>query len=341
MSLSIQEGVDLSALNTLGFAAQAERFVRVDKVEELPQLHSYLQAHPQPVLLLGGGSNLVLGEHIPGLVVQMAIQGWELLSEAEDEIIQLRVMAGESWHSSVEKSLQQGLYGLENLALIPGTVGAAPIQNIGAYGVELKDRVHSIQAFDRDTGDWCDLTPADCAFAYRESRFKSLEPGRYWIWAVTFTLSRRPCVDLSYQALAQACGSQSPTPWQVFEAVCRLRRAKLPDPKVLGNVGSFFKNPLVSASQYERLLRQFPDLVAYAEPSGGYKLAAGWLIDACGWKGKRREQVGVHTEQALVLVHYGQARREELLALAAEIQKDVLMRFGVELEQEPLNYPAY
>ncbi|GGO85441.1 UDP-N-acetylenolpyruvoylglucosamine reductase [Marinobacterium nitratireducens] len=338
--MSVQQDVDLRALNTFGFAARAERFVRAQSLDMLQQAVVLARTEGWPLLLLGGGSNLVLRERIPGLVVQVALKGRAV--RVEGDSVLATVAAGESWHDTVAWSLQQGYFGLENLALIPGTVGAAPMQNIGAYGVELEERFHELRALDIETGEICRFSRADCAFGYRDSLFKSRQPGRYVILDVTFALSCRPEPVLRYRALAeelQRRGIEQPTPQDVFDAVCSVRRSKLPDPALIGNAGSFFKNPVVTAAQYRSLRTAFPDLVAF-EAGQDYKLAAGWLIDRCGWKGHRQGAVGVYPHQALVLVNEGEGCASELLRLADAITDSVRERFGVELEMEPRVYPA-
>ncbi|GAA0784923.1 UDP-N-acetylmuramate dehydrogenase [Marinobacterium sediminicola] len=336
--LYIKRKASLSEWNTFGFNVTADQLVIITEADQLIQLESLLQDKPQPLLVLGGGSNLVLSDHLPGIVARMAIKRWEARVEGDDVL--LWAGAGESWHQTVERSLKQGWYGLENLALIPGTVGAAPIQNIGAYGVELKDRLTRVEVFDREQLGFRLLDRDDCCFGYRDSLFKSQMPGRYIITAVEFRLSRKPSVQIGYAGLQAELEEQvNPTPEQVFDAVCRVRRRKLPSPDVLGNAGSFFKNPVVTAEQCQSLHQMEPGLVSFPDASGGYKLAAGWLIDRCGLKGYRQGSVGTYSEQALVLVNLGGGDRQAVEHLAAHIQREVRERFGVELEPEPRFYP--
>ncbi len=248
--------------------------------------------------------------------------------------------AGEPWHPFVQHTLAQGLSGLENLSLIPGTVGAAPMQNIGAYGVEIKDVFAGLTALDRLTGELRDFTVQECNFAYRDSLFKQ-EPGRWLILRVRFALSRAAHLHLEYGPVRQRLseqGIEKPTASDVSQAICSIRNEKLPDPAVLGNAGSFFKNPLVPAALVTQLKCEYPDLVAYAQPDGQMKIAAGWLIERAGWKGFREADAGVHKLQALVLVNYGNASGLQLLDLAQRIQKDIFARFHVELEMEPNRY---
>ncbi|MCP8687391.1 UDP-N-acetylmuramate dehydrogenase [Marinobacterium sedimentorum] len=338
---SLVHNQDLRRHNSFGFAACAANFMRVETLEQLQGAVAQARHNSWPVLVLGGGSNLVLREQIPGLVIQMAIGGRRVESVSEDKV-RVTLGAGEIWHQSLEWMLEQGYYGLENLALIPGTVGAAPIQNIGAYGVELEQRFDSLLALDTDSGDLRRFNRDDCRFGYRDSCFKSHEPGRYVILEVSFALSLIPNLVLRYQALAdelKARGIEQPQPSDVFDVVCAIRQQKLPDPAELGNAGSFFKNPLVSADRYRDLLQQFPNLVAYPADDA-YKLAAGWLIEQCGWKGRCIGAVGVYSRQALVLVNQGSGTATELMLLAGQVVDSVQLRFGVVLEMEPRLYPA-
>jgi len=333
---------DLTAANTLGLACQAANCLKLESPTQLPALSELAAAHPR-VVILGGGSNVVLPQHLDALAVQVALPGIRLL-EARPDAWVVEAGAGESWHGFVSACVERGWDGLENLALIPGTVGAAPVQNIGAYGVELADRFLGLSAWDLRAGRMVEISAEDCRFGYRDSVFKH-ELAGLLIVAVRFALPRpwRPVLDypdlrahpaLASSASASAHGAQ-PRARDVFEAVCAIRRVKLPDPAVLGNAGSFFKNPVVDAEVCRALAARFPGLVWYAQPDGRCKLAAGWLIDQCGWKGRRVGAVGVHERQALVLVNYGGATADELLALAAAIRDDVRGRYGVDLEMEP------
>lgn len=334
--LTLSQDQNLTSFNTLGLASSAQHLLRLDDTVALPELHELVQEHAR-VIVLGGGSNVVLARSLAGLVLKVETKGIRLLEETSNERV-IEAKAGEVWHSFVAHCLAQGWPGLENLALIPGTVGAAPVQNIGAYGVELDQRFHSLVAWDLQAGREVEMGLDDCRFAYRDSLFKHAEPGRWLIMAVRFRLpvAWQPILaypDLQKQAFLQQAGVQAQ---QVFDAVCDIRRSKLPDPAVLGNAGSFFKNPVVEAEQYQRLQREHAGLVAYAQPDGRWKLAAGWLIDQAGWKGRREGCVGMHERQALVLVNYGGARADDVLALAEQIKASVQERFGVRLEQEPI-----
>jgi UDP-N-acetylmuramate dehydrogenase len=344
----------LDALNTMGLRARADAFVQLHDMRQLPGLSTLAARYPT-TLVLGGGSNLILPERVGGLVAQASLRGVRLLA-AEPHRWLIEAAAGEPWHEFVGECMARGWDGLENLALIPGTVGAAPVQNIGAYGVELAERFAGLTAWDIARGELVEMSPAECCFAYRDSRFKHDAPGRWMIISVRFALPRpwRPVLDypdlakharlvpvqavqmqqgLPQQGLASA---SPPTARMIFDAVCDIRRQKLPDPATMGNVGSFFKNPLVDEDRYRALLTKFPALVAYAQADGRFKLAAGWLIDQCGWKGKILGAAGVHDRQALVLVNRGGARAEDILALAAAIAGDVKHRFDVTLHPEPV-----
>ncbi|GGC03011.1 UDP-N-acetylenolpyruvoylglucosamine reductase [Marinobacterium zhoushanense] len=337
MSLLFFSDHPLRGLNTFGFEAYAQCFTRIESKDDVISLHQYLDEHRVPLLLIGGGSNLVLGPKVPGIVAQVLIAEMALEELAADRV-RVTLGAGEAWHASIERLLDQGIYGLENLALIPGCVGAAPVQNIGAYGVEVKDRIEAVEVYDWQQRRFYWLDNAECRFAYRDSIFKH-HADRYLITRVRFLLSRLPNCVLSYKPLREAIEpGREHNPRAIFNAVCRIRRAKLPDPDLLGNAGSFFKNPIVSAAQYEALKQKYPDMVAYPEGSA-FKLAAGWLIDRRGWKGYRRDGVGVHEHQALVLVNHGDGCRQQIETLAQQIRNDVMEQFGVQLEVEPRFYP--
>jgi UDP-N-acetylmuramate dehydrogenase len=349
MSTAIRENVDLQSFNTLGLSARAVHFVELTNEADLAPLLARAKAEAWPVQLLGGGSNIVFAGDVSGLTIRLSLRGIRLISDsqagakivAEDCVI-IEAAAGESWHEFTQYTLAQGWAGLENLSLIPGSVGAAPVQNIGAYGVEVADVMHSLRAYDREQGRVVELSAADCGFAYRDSIFKSQQPGRYVILSVRFALSAKRPLVLGYgdiQTALATAGVQEPSAIDVAQAVIRIRQAKLPDPAVLGNAGSFFKNPLVPSAQIEQLQAQFPDLVAYPaqlSTPGWQKVAAGWLIEQAGWKGYRRGSVAVHERQALVLVHHGGGNGAELLALAADIVASVQARYGIHLEQEPV-----
>ncbi len=327
---------DLTRLNTLGLASRAEAFVTLHEPAQLRVL-SELARQASSLLVLGGGSNLVLPERVPGLVARVGFQGVRLLEARPDAWI-VEAAGGESWHGFVAACVAQGWDGLENLALIPGTVGAAPVQNIGAYGVELQERFHSLTAWDVREARYVEMRAEDCRFSYRDSTFKHDEPGRWVIVNVRFSLPRPWRPVLGYPDLQRhpRLADGSPNARDVFDAVCDIRRTKLPDPAVTGNAGSFFKNPIVPAAQRDALAGRFPGLVSYAQADGRYKLAAGWLIDQCGWKGRALGAAGVHDRQALVLVNRGGATAADIMGLAHAVQDAVAQRYGVRLEPEPV-----
>lgn len=338
MALPIEHNVSLQAFNTFGLPARARHYLRVTSAEQLDQLSDDLRMQGVPRFVLGGGSNVLLTRDVEALVLHMAIAGKDILGEHEDKVL-VRAGAGENWHGFVEYTLANGLGGMENLSLIPGTVGAAPIQNIGAYGLEIKDVFHSLTVFDLDSGERRSMNRAECRFGYRDSIFKQAAGARLVVLDVTFALPRAWQPNLRYAELAQAlaaAGLDTPTPRQVSDTVVAIRRRKLPDPAEIGNAGSFFKNPVVTADACRALLERFPQLVHHAQADGSEKLAAGWLIDQCGWKGRQMGAAGVYPKQALVLVNNGGATGEEVLALARAIQHDVQEKFGVALEPEPV-----
>lgn len=337
----VNESVSLAPYNTLGIDVRARYFTEVDSLDQLNQALDWAQQQSLEVLVLGGGSNLVFADDVDALVIRIAITGrhW---AEVNNEHAKLVLGAGERWHDAVIYAARAGYRGIENLALIPGTAGAAPVQNIGAYGVELKDTLSEVVAWDRDSHQVVTLSAAECRFAYRDSLFKQC-PERYIILEVSLGLSRSAPLSLGYGELqayfSDRSSSQSLTPLEVAEGVVAIRRRKLPDPDRLPNVGSFFKNPVVSLETWDRLRQDFPQIAAYpAEHS--VKLAAAWLIDQCGWKGFHNARVGVHNRQALVLVNHAGGSGRDILALAGRIQADVKARFGVDLEMEPRVVPA-
>ena len=326
---------NLSAFNTFGLVSHADAFVRIDDAAQLPALASLAATYPS-LFVLGGGSNVVLPARVAGLVAHLATRGIRRLQDKEGCRI-VEAAAGENWHDFVAFCTGQGWDGLENLALIPGTVGASPVQNIGAYGVELMDRFDGLTAYDLEARQWVEMDAAACRFAYRDSRFKA-EPGRWIVASVRFRLplAWQPVIDYPDLQRHPRLAAETPTARAIFDAVCEIRRNKLPDPAVIGNAGSFFKNPVVPARQYDELKALFPGMVAYPQPDGSWKLAAGWLIDQCGWKGRDLGRAGVHARQALVLVNRGGAEAADILALADAIRKDVALRYGVQLEAEPV-----
>jgi UDP-N-acetylmuramate dehydrogenase len=335
---SLQNNVSLKTLNTFGIAANAQYFSRIDLIGQLHQLRQDATLFALPRLILGGGSNLVLSDMVDRLVIQIALQGKYIESEDASHVY-VCAKAGEKWHEFVLWTLQQGLGGLENLSLIPGTVGAAPIQNIGAYGVELQDYFYQLNAFDFFTGETITLDKAACHFAYRDSIFKHKFKDRMVILDVTFALPKTWQARLNYGDVAQHLALKNilqPSPADVSDAIISIRQSKLPDPEMIGNVGSFFKNPIVNAELRDALLVSYPGMVSYPQTDGQFKLAAGWLIEQCGWKGKSLGQAGVFEKQALVLVNLGCATGLEVRQLAQAIQVDVQAKCGVKLEVEPV-----
>ena len=341
-SYRIVEKARLDARNTFGVAARAPMLVEVADVAALPELFGYAMLRDGPVLVLGGGSNVLFADDPAGTVLALGAQKIAILEDDGERVI-VRADAGVEWHALVLWTLGHGLAGLENLALIPGTVGAAPIQNIGAYGVEVRECIHVVEAFERSTGQFRQLDARACAFAYRDSLFKR-EPERFVVTAVEFALKRTPALRLDYAGLADelaamgidAASLDSVGASQVAEAVCRIRRRKLPDPALLGNAGSFFKNPIVPMAQADALKAEHPALPTFrGNDDATRKLSAAWLIDSCGWKGHRDGDAGVADTHALVLVNHGHATGAQLLGLARRIAGSVHERFGVALEPEP------
>ena len=339
MTLQVRAQVSLKPFNSFGIDVRARLFAEARSDADVREALAYASNQALPVLVIGGGSNLLLTQDIPALVLRMATQGIRVLQDDGVQVV-VEAEAGEAWHPFVLWTLEQGFCGLENLSLIPGTVGAAPMQNIGAYGVEIKDVFAGLTALDRQTGELRDFSLEECNFAYRDSLFKH-ETGHWLILRVRFALSRASHLKLDYGPVQQRLAGQritEATPSDVSRAICSIRSEKLPDPAVLGNAGSFFKNPLVSKALAEELQALYPDLVAYPQADGQMKLAAGWLIDKAGWKGFRDGDAGVHALQALVLVNYGGATGHDIASLAQRIQRDIAQRFKVELEMEPNQY---
>lgn len=332
----IQFNQDLAPLTSLHLNAYAHAYVRVENLTQLQQAIAWAQHHTSNYWILGGGSNTVFSQNYPGLVIHLNLRGRELAEDKNDAWI-VRAYAGENWHELVDWTLQQGYLGLENLALIPGSVGAAPIQNIGAYGLELQDRFHSLEAYDPLNQRTIVLSREDCQFGYRDSYFKKPEGRRLIILAVNLRLPKPWQAITHYKDVREALQQKthSPTPHEICDAVITIRQNKLPDPAQIGNAGSFFKNPCVTEAQLAQIKLHLPQVPAYPNSDGSFKLAAGYLIEQAGWKGIRRGDVGVHSTQALVLVNYGNASGTDLLDLAHAIQADILQRYDVHLDIEP------
>jgi UDP-N-acetylmuramate dehydrogenase len=336
--MQIESGVSLKPYNTFGLPAVARTLVRIAGDADVRRVVDHPDLGRAPKFVLGGGSNIVLTRDMPPVVLKVEVRGMRLVEERADAWI-VEAGAGENWHEFVAWTLAQGWPGLENMALIPGTVGAAPVQNIGAYGIELKDRFEALDAVDLVTGRSVVLGAHICAFGYRDSVFKHSLAGRSVITRVRLRLPKPWQPVLGYLDIArkmQETGTPAPSPQQVFDWVCAIRRAKLPDTAVVGNAGSFFKNPIVTPEQCRDIIGRDPEIVHYPLPDGSIKLAAGWMIDACGWKGKTVGQAGVYEKQALVLVNRGGAIGAEVMTLARAIQESVYGRFGIRLEPEPV-----
>ena len=330
--LQLSKQVELRDLTTFAVDSIASDFIRLDSLEaatqSIPLINQYAKR-----MVLGGGSNVLFVGSYEGLIIYPQIGGIELLRE-DQEHYYVSVGASENWHQWVLLSNQNGWFGLENLALIPGTVGAAPVQNIGAYGVEVQQFIERVECIDLDTGSVLQLSRKDCQFAYRDSLIKQAGQGKYLVTRVEFKLLKQPSLNLSYAPLKELFKDKVDiTTEQVIKKVCQIRLEKLPDPVELPNAGSFFKNPVIDQAQFEQLSQKYPEIVAYPLESG-VKLAAGWLIDKAGLKGMREENVGVHRNQALVLVNYHQPDGSKIWRLAQKVQNKVFKKYGVKLEPE-------
>ena len=339
--MKMQKDYDLTKLNTFGISARAKFFVELEKEADLKGLFSVPEFKNNPRLFLGGGSNVLFTKDFDGLVILNKLKGMEILEE-NAESVTIRCMGGEIWHDLVIFAVERGLWGIENLSLIPGTVGAAPMQNIGAYGAELRDVLVNVEAYELDTGEKRIFEASECEFGYRDSVFKNKFKDKYFISAVTLRLGKVEKKNLDYKVLADYFEKNAIEPKNskdISEAVSHIRRSKLPDPAKIPNAGSFFKNVFVSKEKMEELLSVYPEL-AYFEEDGVFKIPAGWLIEQCGpangtsWKGYRVGNVGVHERQALVLVNYGGAKGSDLLDLANKIIDDVKGKFGLILAPE-------
>lgn len=316
----------------------ARFYAAITSLADLREALAYQQRYTLPLLVLGGGSNVLLPDRLDGLVLHIQLRGIELVKDGP-ESVQLQIGAGENWHQLVLYCLKNGWYGIENLALIPGTVGAAPIQNIGAYGVELADFFVSLEALDIRSDKVLSMSKEACHFGYRDSVFKSSPTQPLIILTVTLELSRIAKLRTDYKALtvalAKQFAGQTLTAELVADCVCAIRRSKLPDPQQLPNAGSFFKNPILNPGHYQKLANEYPDMPCFTSATNNaIKVPAAWLLERSGWKGRRKGAVGAHSQQPLVIVNYGGARQAEVTALAKEMQRSVLEKFGVELEAE-------
>jgi len=332
----LDENCSIKAYTAFGIDIKSRYFTRVSTLEELKEALEYPEIVDSPILILGGGSNLLFTRDFNGLVIKNEIKGISV-EEQSKACVLVTAGAGEDWDNFVAYCVENNYGGLENLSLIPGVVGTSPVQNIGAYGVEVKDTIYQVTAYDIKTGQISVLNNTQCSFGYRDSVFKHTFKDRYVILSVTFKLDLNPEFHTQYGAITtelEAMGVEHLSLRAIRDAVISIRRRKLPDPLVVGNAGSFFKNPTVDGEVYSRLHDAFPEILAFELTGRKYKLAAGWMIEKCGWKGFRDGDAGVHTNQALVLVNYGQATGSQILALAQKIKHSVLEKFGVTLEME-------
>lgn len=336
--MQVHQNISLKQFNTFGIEAKAKLFADFSSLEKLQEILFYTQQlmPNSSKLILGGGSNLLFTKDVDGLVLKNEIGGIETVKE-DDEFVYLRAGAGVVWHNFVQHCVEQNLGGAENLSLIPGNVGASPMQNIGAYGVEIKDVFEELEAYHINDKAVVKFSKEECAFGYRESVFKRQYKNQFIILNVTYKLRKQPLFNTSYGAINQELekmGVKELSVKDISQAVINIRTSKLPDPKQIGNAGSFFKNPTVNKEKYDELRSSFPGIVAYANADGSMKLAAGWMIEQCGWKGYRKGDAGCHAKQALVLVNYGAATGKEIFDLSTEILQSVQAKFGVELERE-------
>ena len=331
----VQQQVQLKHLNTLNLNAIASHYIEINDSNDVVDALAFAEQKALNVLVLSGGSNVLLPQRIHALVLHLNIQGIDVIDE-DERYVTVQVGAGQVWHDFVLHSTKQNWFGLQNLALIPGLVGASPVQNIGAYGVEAGEFIESVQVYDRELKQFSSIVAADCHFSYRHSIFKD-HPNRYIIVAVTFKLLKLPDLKLNYGDLKQAVGDVL-TAENLQNQVIHIRQSKLPDPKEFPNVGSFFKNPIVTQSDFDKIAQQFPNIPHYPQPNSNVKVAAGWLIDQTGWKGKQLGSVGMFHKQALVLVNYADATLNDVRNTYQAVQSDVKQKFSIRLEPEPVLY---
>ena len=335
--MQVLKNVQLKSFNTLGLLATASEFTQISSKQDLVEALQYAKAQNLNVLTLSGGSNMLLPENIQALVIHMQIMGKNVVQQ-DDEYVWVEVGAGEIWHDFVVWTTAQKYYGLQNLALIPGLVGASPVQNIGAYGVEVGDFIDYVIVYDQVEEQFKQISAKQCNFSYRHSLFKE-SVNRYVITSVVFKLLKNAKLNINYGDLKAAVGSDE-TAENLQEQVIHIRKSKLPDPKEYPNVGSFFKNPIISNAVFETLKLEYPTIPNYPQKDGQVKIAAGWLIDQAGWKGKSKGCVGMFAKQALVLVNYGQASLDDVQLTYQAVQSDVLQKFGIHLEPEPVLFNA-
>lgn len=334
--MKLFQNYPLQDVTTFHAKVFAKYYTVFSSIEFLKQILSSPEVKSMPFIILGGGSNVLFTGDFNGVIIRNAMDGIDVIREDADNIY-IKANAGEKWHDAVLYCVNRNYGGIENLSLIPGTVGAGPIQNIGAYGVELKDVLQEVEAMNIHTLEIRKFSNTECKFGYRDSVFKKEEKGNYIILSVTLKLNKNPKVNVSYGTLGKELddmGITKPTIKDVSNAVIKIRSSKLPDPDKIGNAGSFFKNPVISNSEFEKIKENYPTIVSFPADDGHTKLAAGWLIEQCDWKGKRVGDAGVHKDQALVLVNYGDATGKEIYELSTQIISSVKEKFGVELERE-------
>lgn len=333
--MTLKENISLQSYTSFGCNETSRYFTNVASADAVLEAFQWSKEKNIPYLILGTGSNVLFTKPYEGLIIKNEIAGIEKTNETAGEVF-LSVGAGENWHHFVSYCVQKGWGGIENLSLIPGTVGASPIQNIGAYGVEVQECIQRVTAYDTQSNQWVDLTNGECEFAYRDSLFKQ-QKNRYLITQVHFVLKKQPQLRTDYGAIKEVLHEKNiknPSMADVSNAVIQIRNAKLPDPAKLGNAGSFFKNPTLSKTEFEKLLLLFPQMMAYPISDNAYKIAAGWLIEHCGWKGVRKGQVGCFEKQSLVIVNYDHASGKEIFDFSEEIIQSVLQKFNLVLERE-------
>ena len=331
----MKENISLKPYNTFGIDVKAKYFLELNSLEQAQEFFKSHYDPSQKLLILGGGSNILFTADFDGLVLKNNIRGIEKIHENEKHVF-VEAMAGENWHEFVQHTLKNNWAGLENLSLIPGNVGASPMQNIGAYGVEVKSLIGKVKAIEISSGELVEFSAEECQFGYRTSIFKTTHKNKYFITSVVYRLNKKPEFHISYGAIVEELdklpGELSIQ--KISQAVINIRQSKLPDPKLIGNAGSFFKNPVVKRADYQKLLTEHPEIPVYPVDESRVKFAAGWLIENCGWKGKDMGGYGVHQKQALVLVKHGSATGSEIFALSDDIIKSVKKKFGIELERE-------
>jgi UDP-N-acetylmuramate dehydrogenase len=335
--MEILRNISLKSYNTFGIDVKTAYFAEFSNENELPYLLNLTEKTNLPYYLLSGGSNVLFVDDFPGIIIHVNLKGIKKIDETDDHVF-VQVMAGENWEDFVELCLENNWGGIENLTLIPGNVGTSPMQNIGAYGVEIKDSFHQLQALELKTGEIKTFNKEQCRFGYRDSYFKNDGRGNYLILSVCFRLTRKNHIlNTTYGIINQELdklGVKHPGLNDVANVIRSIRRSKLPDPAELGNAGSFFKNPMITQKHYNSLKSEYPEIPGFIDASGKIKTAAAWFIDKAGWKGYRKGDTGVHKMQALVLINYGKASGNDILSLSEEIQKSVKEKFGVNLERE-------